>query len=402
MPLNFSIVERFTLEYQEAMRDRTLVRHDRYHMLSALRERLYQAMRGYETFETELSSIITSIEQAKTYEELGEHHQRSVAGVRNYFLEEQTIVDVHDLFGHIRDAITARVLSLVEQEMEREGLGRPPVEYTWVGLGSEGRNEQTFVTDQDNMIIYEAGITDLIASYYGEFAQRVVEGLHTVGFSKCKGGIMPSNEKWRGSIEDWEKRIRETLTEDKKTLELLDLIILCDARHVYGAKRILDIFLQGFHAMLQENRAVMKELTQSAVLMPTALGFFGRFKVEGEGENKGKLNIKLHGWAPLIMSVRALALAEGLDDTNTLKRIRRLREMNLIKRETEEELVDAYLLFVKFRVMNQINEPDSANANHINPDTLDSEEAGRLRKGMRVVESFQKYINEVLLFGQPL
>ena len=57
----------------------------------------------------------------------------------------------------------------------------------------------------------------------------------------------------------------------------------------------------------------MKELTQSAVLMPTALGFFGRFKVEGEGENKGKLNIKLHGWAPLIMSVRALALAEGIE-----------------------------------------------------------------------------------------
>ncbi len=401
MPLNFSIVERFALEYQEAMRDRTLVRHDRYHILSALRERLYQAIRDYETFEAELSSMITSIEQAKTYEELGEHHQRSVAGVRNYFLEEQTIVDVHDLFGRIRDAITARVLSLVEQEMEREGLGRPPVEYAWVGLGSEGRNEQTFVTDQDNMIIYEAGITDLIASYYGEFAQRVVERLHTVGFSKCKGGIMPSNEKWRGSIRDWEKRIEETLTEDKKTLELLDLIILCDARHIYGAKRIFDIFLQRFHATLQENRAIMKELTQSAVLMPTALGFFGKFKVEGEGENKGKLNIKLHGWAPLIMSVRALALAEGLDDTNTLKRIRRLREMNLIKRETEEELVDAYLLFVKFRVMNQINEPDSANANHINPDTLDSEEAGRLRKGMRVVESFQKYINEMLLFGQP-
>ncbi len=401
MSLNFSIVERFASEYREAMRGKTLLRHDRYHMLSALRERLYQAMRDYETFEAELSSMIKSIEQTKTYEELGEHHQRSVAGVRNYFLEEQTIVDVHDLFSLIRDAITARVLSLVEQEMEREGLGRPPVEYAWVGLGSEGRNEQTFVTDQDNMIIYEAGIVEQAAPYYGELAQRVVERLHTVGFSKCKGGIMPSNEKWRGSVSDWEKRIRETLTEDKKTLELLDLIILTDARHIYGAKRIFDIFLKRFHAMLQENRAIMKELTQSAVLMPTALGFFGRFKVEGEGENKGKLNIKLHGWAPLIMSVRALALAEGVGDTNTLKRIRGLREMNIIKSEVEEELIDAYLLFVKFRVMNQLNEPDSADANHINPDTLDSEEAGRLRRGMRVVESFQKYINEVLLFGQP-
>jgi signal-transduction protein with cAMP-binding, CBS, and nucleotidyltransferase domain len=431
MPLSFSIIERFTSEYAEAMRDKTLLRHDRYHMLSALKERLYQAMRDYETFEAELSSMIKSIEEAKTYEELGGCHQRSVAGVRNYFLEEQTLIDVHDLFGHIRDAITARVLCLVEREMEQDGLGPPPVEYAWVGLGSEGRNEQTFVTDQDNMIIYDetndavisealarslqnyrmttnkeeprnkAGVSELVASYYGELARRVVERLHVVGFSKCKGGIMPSNEKWRGSTRDWEKKVRETLTEDKKTLELLDLIILSDARHIYGAKRIFDVFLQRFHAMLQENRAVMKELTQSAVFMPTALGFFGRFKVEAEGEHKGKLNIKLHGWAPLIMSVRALALAEGLGDTNTLKRIRKLREMNLIKRELEEELVDAYLLFVRLRVMNQINEPDSNNANHVDPNALDPEAAGNLRKGMRVVESFQKYINEMLLFGQP-
>jgi CBS domain-containing protein len=101
------------------------------------------------------------------------------------------------------------------------------------------------------------------------------------------------------------------------------------------------------------------------------------------------------------MSVRALALAEGLDDTNTLKRIKKLREINIINREVEDALIDAYLLFVKIRVMNQISEPESDNANHIRPETLDIEEAASLRKGMRVVESFQKYIHEILLFGQP-
>ncbi len=415
MPLNFSIVERFASEYREVMRDKTLLRHDRYNMLSALRERLYQAMRDYETFEAELSSMVKSIEQARTYEELGGYHQRSVAGVRNYFLEEQTIVDVQDLFGQIRDAITSRVLALVEKEMERDGLGSPPVEYVWIGLGSEGRNEQTFVTDQDNMIIYGetndcvveekrpkgADMKGVPEAYYAEFAGRVVERLDTVGFSKCKGGIMPSNEKWRGSGIDWERKVRESLTEEKKTFDLLDLIILSDARHICGVKQLFDTFVQRFYALLEENKAVMKELARSAVLIPTALGFFGRFKVEAEGENKGKFNIKLHGWAPLIMSVRALALAEGIHDTNTLKRIRRLREMNVIKRDVEEELVDAYLLFVRYRVMNQIEQPE-ASANHIDPDQLEADETGRLRKAMRVVESFQKYINEILLFGQPL
>jgi signal-transduction protein with cAMP-binding, CBS, and nucleotidyltransferase domain len=241
---------------------------------------------------------------------------------------------------------------------------------------------------------------DRLDAWFAEFSGRIVDRLDAIGFARCKGGIMPSNTKWRGSTADWERKIKETLFEDKKTLELLDLIILSDARHICGAKRLYDLFLGRFYALLKENAAIMKELARSAVLMPTALGFFGKFKVEGEGENKGKFNIKLHGWAPLIMSVRALALAEGLYETNTLKRIRRLRETNTIKRDMEEELVDAYLLFVTFRVMNQIEQPE-VSANHINPDALDAEEAGKLRKGMRVVESFQKYLNEILLFGQP-
>src|SRR5450756_92962 len=112
-------------------------------------------LRDYEVFEAELSTMLESIGRAKTYKDLQKHHQRSTAGIRNYFLEEQTIPDVHDLFRIVRDSITMRVLELVEQEMEKEGFGPPPVGYCWIGLGSEGRDEQTFVTDQDNMIIYE-------------------------------------------------------------------------------------------------------------------------------------------------------------------------------------------------------------------------------------------------------
>jgi len=32
---------------------------------------------------------------------------------------------------------------------------------------------------------------------------------------------------------------------------------------------------------------------------------------------------------------------------------------------------------------------------------LSGEESGRLRKAMRTVETFQKYLHEVVLFGQP-
>jgi signal-transduction protein with cAMP-binding, CBS, and nucleotidyltransferase domain len=430
MPLNFAIVEAYVAEYHQMMQDKTLLRHDRYRILEALREKMRTPLRDYEVFEAELSTMLESIGRAKTYKDLQRHHQRSTAGIRNYFLEEQTIPDVHDLFRIVRDSITMRVLELVEQEMEKEGFGPPPVGYCWIGLGSEGRDEQTFVTDQDNMIIHEDAdddpasqplrqkydqhigkegqktgevkARDLLAFYFQQFAARAVERLDGVGFAKCKGDIMPSNEKWRGSVMDWSTKIQDSLVLAKENLELLDLIILQDARLIRGPEGLFTTFVDAMRHHLRENRQVMQELASTAVVMPIALGFFGKFKVESTGEQKGKFNIKLFGWAPLIMSVRALGQQEGLLETNTLKRLRRLRDMNLVKRETEADLIDAYLLFVRYRIHNQLNSADQAGINFVDPEKLPADEAAKIRKAMRTVEAFQKYINEILLFGQPI
>jgi len=404
MALDFGIVETFINEYRDAMREKTVLRHERYKILQALTERLRGSLRDYETFEKELAAVIKVIGSTESFEDLRLQHERSVAGVRNYYLEEQTAADVNDLFRIIRDAITIKVLKLVEDEMIRDGLGAAPCDYCWIGLGSEGRDEQTFVTDQDNMLIYalKGGNAGEAESYYEDFAARAVERLNEVGFSKCKGGIMPSNKKWRGSVEDWKKRIGDTLTRATEELELLDLIILTDARLIKGGRRSFDTVVKTLFSLLAENRSVMQDLIESAIMMPTALGFFGRFKVEAEGNNKGKFNLKLLGWSPLIMCVRAFALEEGLYETNTLRRIRLLRQRNMIKKEVESDLVDAYLLFVKFKLTNQIQNSGEGDPSFVNPDILGPEEATRLRKGMRVIEAFQKYIHEVLLFGQPI
>ena len=349
-----------------------------------------------------------------------------MAGIKTYFQEEQAVADVHDLFRIVRDKLTVRALELVEEEMDQAGFGPSPCGYCWIGLGSEGRDEQTFVTDQDNMLVYDAAdrlrITDalkrrcgaeegtngtappvLLRRYYQEFCSRVTERLHEVGFEKCKGGIMPSNEKWRGSVEDWTARIEETLTQGKGTLELLDLIILTDARVIFGDQGLFKRVLDRFFSLLKENRHVMKEITEASVMMPTALGFFSKFKVETSGDHKGSFNLKVFGWSPLVMSVRALSLAEGLYETNTLRRVKELRAINMVKKDTAEDLIEAYLLFARYRMMKQIEgEAPHDGLNYLDPALLGSDEAGRLRKAMRTVETFQKYLQQVILFGQSL
>ena len=99
-----------------------------------------------------------------------------------------------------------------------------------------------------------------------------------------------------------------------------------------------------------------------------------------------------------------LALSNSIYEMNTLKRIKILRERNIIKKEMEAALTDAYFTFVRYRIINQINyrDEDGKSSNYLKPDMLGPDEQERLRKAMKSVESLQKFIQETLLFGQPI
>jgi len=84
MPLNFSIIESFINEHQEDMKNKAMLRHDRYRILSELGETLQTVLKDYEVFETELNAlVIETIHNATSYETLLECHERAVCHRRH-------------------------------------------------------------------------------------------------------------------------------------------------------------------------------------------------------------------------------------------------------------------------------------------------------------------------------
>jgi CBS domain-containing protein len=92
----------------------------------------------------------------------------------------------------LNDALSRR---LIELAAERHA---PPAAWCWLALGSEGRGEQTFVTDQDNALIVESRGEAFLA-----FADEVNRGLEVCGFPLCKGGIMARNPRWCLDAREW-------------------------------------------------------------------------------------------------------------------------------------------------------------------------------------------------------
>ncbi|MDX1540484.1 MAG: DUF294 nucleotidyltransferase-like domain-containing protein, partial [Geminicoccaceae bacterium] len=76
------------------------------------------------------------------------------------------------LISSVADAATLRLLQLGEAR-----LGPPPSPYLWLACGSQGRQEQTGVSDQDNCMILGERVDDAQAAYFAELAAFVCDGL---------------------------------------------------------------------------------------------------------------------------------------------------------------------------------------------------------------------------------
>ena len=78
------------------------------------------------------------------------HYSSEVAGtVQALFRGGLGAVQIGQIVSSLNDALVKRLVGLAEQ-----ALGPAPTEFAWIVFGSEGRLEQTLLTDQDNALIY--------------------------------------------------------------------------------------------------------------------------------------------------------------------------------------------------------------------------------------------------------
>ncbi len=365
------------------------------------------------------------VEKMNVCQALQRHHDAALRQARDLVLRRNGAPGIHALLTTTRDRITTRLLDVVEHEMDRDGFGPPPAPYAWMSLGSAGRREETLAGRQINIIVHDdrndaeittpkhnrppeaAGGTNgpgrrtRSTPYYRELSQRMAERLSAVGLGACETTGPFSPRERTGSVEDWKKKIRESMHLGRGPLRPSDIMAFADARPVSGDQRLSRIVLNELFGALRKNGAIIKGFVRSAILFETALGLFGRFRRETEGRHRGTFHAGLRGWTPLVTSIRAFSLSHGIEETNTLLRIRVLREEGLISSGMERDLEDAYLSFMNFRLFTQTvcREAEEREAVHVNPDMLDEAERQRLRASMRTVEAFQKHMYEYRYSG---
>jgi CBS domain-containing protein len=249
-------------------------------------------------------------------------------------------IQISHIVSTLNDALVERLIALT-----LEKFGGPPAPYAWIVFGSEGRLEQTLLTDQDNALIY-AEESEAAQAYFAALAKAVVEGLIQAGFPACPGGFMATN--WCRSLAAWQELFTQW-THLPKPAALLDAAIFFDFRAVAGTLSVEP--LEQIIAAAKSQKLFLAHMARGALDFYPPLGFFNRLRTDN-----GKVDLKKGGIAPIVGLARVAALAAGSRERSTLERLRVMPASGaFLSREDATTLDEIFPFLFNLRLEHQLN-----------------------------------------------
>lgn len=287
------------------------------------------------------------------------------------------------LISSLNDRVCQRAIAL---ETERHAIG--DISYCWLALGSEGRQEQTLATDQDNAIVFEAEAAALepCRTRLLAFARGVNEVLRQCGFPLCSGGIMASNRAWCLHANEWFAHFSDWVRNPTPEA-LLNAAIFFDLRAIEGNHRLAAELRSAVTELAVSRSIFLRHLAVNAVQCEPPLGLLRDF-VTDDGEYPGTVDLKAGGIRIFVDAARVMALAQRVTDTSTADRLRRAGRAVHMSEQEIAALIDAFYYLQVLRIKHQQLHPDEP-ANRIAPAALNELERRVLKESLRLAKTLQ-------------
>jgi CBS domain-containing protein len=287
----------------------------------------------------------------------------------------------------LNDALTRQLIKLALTQHDVAHI-----EWCWLALGSEGRGEQTFSTDQDNAIIFvaddEAQI-DASRSRLVSLAKDVNRQLDVLGFPLCDGGIMASNPTWCLSTREWSQRFGDWIREPTPQA-LLNANIFFDFRPLYGETTLAENLREWLLGLAQENTIFLRLMVQNALQVGPPLGLIRSFATGDDKSRPGALDLKTRGVRLFVDAARVMALASGIPQTGTAERLRLAGDRLNVERKYVDATVQSFHFLQSLRLRQQHIGGPTHEPNRLDPNSLNEVDQRMLKEAFRQARKLQQ------------
>jgi CBS domain-containing protein len=308
----------------------------------------------------------------------------------------------HFIHPIVKSEVSARIITRITSafsdavihkiiQMAIDKTGQPPVDFSFICLGSEGREEETLLTDQDNAIIYEdvpSFNENEVKAYFNTLGKKICNDLNYAGYTFCAGNIMAKNPKWCGPVSLWKQYFTNWMSLPEQQ-NLLDACIFFDFRNVFGPQ----VFTENLHSVIAANARdyplFLYHLANNTVQtkiehLPTGIL---------SDKNEDIVDLK-NALIPIIMFARTYALRHDIRCSNTIDRLVALKDRRFVSEATIDEIMYSYNFLMKLRFRNQVylSEKNLPLSNELHYKTLPEHEIHLLKK---VLSSIRDYQNKI-------
>ena len=253
-------------------------------------------------------------------------------------------------------------------------------------MGSEGREEQTTKTDQDNALIIRDGMDKEL---FIEPMLKLNKSLLEIGFPKCDGDVMVSNEFWRRDVNSF-KELIDTWSSSMDEKNVQELSIFLDSKYVAGDEELLKVLLTYLHSIFHNRDDVLAHIAKAVLNFQTPLSLFSGFVLEKEYNNK--LDLKKGGIFALVHGIRTLSLQYEIKETNTIERIKELNNLGIIDKTFATELIESFDSLSSIRLEAMLESKDVKQNNYINPKNLEKNQRDLLKDSFKIINKFKKFM----------
>lgn len=294
------------------------------------------------------------------------------------------------LITDIADTVTRRLLAMAEAR-----LGPAPVPYLWLACGSQGRQEQTGVSDQDNCLMIDDAATDEDMRWFADLARFVSDGLNACGYVYCPGNMMATNPQWCQPMRVWRDYFRGWIATPDPMAQMLASVMF-DLRPIGGAAALFKDLQAQTLEMASRNSIFVAHMIQNSLKHTPPLGLLRGFATIRSGEHKNQIDMKHNGVVPVVDLGRVYSLVGQLEQANTRARLQGAEAAGVISPSGARDLIEAYDLIADTRLTNQVRKvraglpPD----NFLAPSDLSDFERSHLRDAFVVVRTMQSAVGQ--------
>lgn len=287
--------------------------------------------------------------------------------------------------------VTSIVGRLVDLSLDR--MGRPPVPFAFLVLGSIGRREGALSSDVDTALVWDGDDRDPhLRTWFGDLAADVHRGMRRCGLHLDENGVSADDPRFARSLDAWREALAGWAAQPEEGQAVIYLSALADATPAWGGDPWPR--LRAAVAAARAEPLARRVCARAALVRRPPTGFVRDVVVEHGGEHRGTFDVRRGGLTLIVDLARVASELAGARVQSTVDRLAAAGAAGVLDETDTRMLAEAHEFFTRLRLEHQVDQVEDGLPpdDHVDPGELTPLTRSHVREALRAISRVQRSV----------